>query len=69
LKATIQELSLRVPSFSITYLSLSEKLLHDFLTIRADYLVKIKNWSQKYPKTDLNDVDVESIKKQVDELL
>lgn len=69
LKATIEEFSLRVPHFSITYLSHFEKLPHDFLRIRADYLVKIKNWSQKYLRTDLAHVDVESLKKQIDELL
>jgi len=69
LKATIGELSLRIPLFSITYLSHFENLPPEFLKIRTEYLVKVKKWSQKYLKTDLCHIDAEGLKKQVDELL
>lgn len=69
LKGTIEELSLRVPLFSIIYLSHFENLPPEFLRIRTEYLVNLKNWSQKYLKIDLSHIDVGSLAKQVNELL
>ncbi len=69
IKATFEELSIRVPLFSIIYLSHFENLPPEFLKIRTEYLVNIKNWSQKYLKIDLFHIDVESLRKQVNELM
>lgn len=69
LKATIAELSFRLPLFSIIYMSHFENLPPEFLTIKTEYLVKVKNWSQKYLETDLSHIDVESLREQVNELL
>src|SRR4030042_1795525 len=69
LKGTIEELSLRVPHFSIIYLSHFENLPPKFLKIRTEYLVNIKNWSQKYLKIDLSHIDVDSLNKQVCDVL
>jgi hypothetical protein len=35
---------------------------------RVDYLVEIKNWAQKYLNPVLSNIDVESIKEQVDDI-
>lgn len=69
LKATVEELSQRLPLFSIIYLRHFEKLPHKFLKVRADYLIKLKNWSQKYFKADLKAINAENLKGYVDKLL
>lgn len=69
LKGTIEELTLMVPHFTIIYLNHFENLPPKFLKIRIEYLVNIKKWSQKYLKTDLSHIDVESLNKQVNDLI
>lgn len=69
LKATIEELSLRVPLFVIIYLSHFKKLPTDFLKARTDYLLHLKSWAQKYLGSDMSNIDVEKISEEVDDLL
>ena len=69
LKATIEELSLRVPLFVIIYLNHFRKLPTEFLKARADYLIHLKDWAQKYLGSDLSDIDVESISKDVEVIM
>jgi hypothetical protein len=69
LKATLEELSLRVPLFVIIYLNHFKKLPTSFLKVRADYLIHIKEWAQKYLGADLSNVDIETIGKDAEILM
>jgi hypothetical protein len=69
LRATIEELSLRVPLFVIIYLSHFDDLPTEFLKIRTDFLLHLKSWAEKYLNTDLSHVDLETISEEVDELV
>ncbi|GAJ07163.1 unnamed protein product, partial [marine sediment metagenome] len=39
-----------------------KRLPSGFLKIRADFLDKVKTWSQKYLKLDLSHIEINSIK-------
>lgn len=62
LKHTIEELALHVPLFVLIYMSHFEDLPPQFLKVKADYLVQLKNWAQNYLGLDLSQIDAEKIK-------
>ena len=65
LKSLIEELAMKVPFFTLIYLGHFKRLPSGFLKIQADFLDKLKTWSQKYFKLDLSHIDVNSIKEWV----
>lgn len=65
LKHLIQELALRVPHFTVIYISLFEKLPLSFLKVRVEYFAKIKDWAQNYLKLDFSEIDIQSLQEQV----
>jgi len=69
LKATLEELSLRVPLFVIIYLNHFKNLPKAFLKVRADYLINLKNWAQNYLGSELSELDVDKISKDVEFVL
>lgn len=66
LKHLIHELALRVPNFTVIYISHFEKLPSTFLKVRVEYLAKIKEWAQRYLKSDLSHLDIDGLKEQVE---
>ena len=68
LEATIEELSVKVPLFAIIYLSHFKNLPEEFLKPRTDYLHHLKKWAQKYLGSDMLNVNIEEISKEVDDL-
>jgi len=62
LKSLVEELAMRVPFFTLIYLGHFKRLPSGFLKIRADFLDKVKTWSQKYLKLDLSHIEINSIK-------
>jgi len=69
LKYLVHELALRVPNFTVIYISHFEKLPSNFLKVRVEYLAKIKDWAQKYLKSDLNYLDIDGLQEQVEFVL
>jgi len=69
LKHLIHELALRVPNFTVIYISHFENLPPTFLKVRVEYLAKIKEWAQRYLKSDLSHLDIKGLQKQVEFVL
>jgi|SRR3989339_94299 len=65
LKHLTHELALRVPNFTVIYISHFENLPPTFLKVRVEYLAKIKEWAQRYLKSDLGHLDIGGLQKQV----
>ncbi len=65
LKSLIEELAMRVPLFTVIYLHHFKNLPSSFLDLQADFLGKVKAWSQKYFKVDLSHIDIDHIKEWV----
>lgn len=65
LKSLIEELAMRVPLFALIYIGHFKRLPSGFLKIQADFLDKLKTWSQKYLKLDLSHIDINYIKEWV----
>ncbi len=65
LKHLVQELALRVPNFTVIYISHFEKLPSTFSKVRVEYIAKIKEWAEKYLKSNLSHVDVQALQEQV----
>lgn len=66
LRSLIGELAMRVPLFTLIYLMHFKKLPSGFLKVQADFLDKLKTWSQKYFNLDLSYVDINCIKEWVE---
>jgi hypothetical protein len=66
LKHLIHELALRVPNFTVIYISHFEKLPSTFMKVRVEYLAKIKEWAQRYLKSDLSHLDIDGLQEQVE---
>ena len=69
LEHLVHELALRVPNFTIIYISHFEKLPPKFLKVRVEYIAKIKEWAQKYLKSDLSHLDIDELQKEVEFVL
>ncbi len=69
LRHLIHELALRVSNFTVIYISHFENLPSTFLKVRVEYLVKIKEWAQKYLKSDLSHLDINGLQEQVEFVL
>lgn len=69
LKHVIHELALRVPNFTIIYISHFENLPPTFLKVRVEYLAKIKEWAQRYLKSDLSHLDIDGLQEKVEFVL
>jgi hypothetical protein len=69
LKHLVHELALRVPHFAVVYIRHFENLPSTFLKVRVEFLAKIKNWAQKYLKSDLSHLDINGLQKQVEFVL
>ena len=69
LKHLVHELALRVPNFTLIYISHFENLPSTFLKVRVEYLAKIKDWAQKYLKSDLSHLDINGLQEQVEFVL
>ena len=69
LKHLVHELALRVPNFTVIYISHFENLPATFLEVRVKYLATIKTWAQKYLKSDLTHLDIDGIQEQVEFVL
>lgn len=69
LKHLVHELALRVPNFTVIYISHFENLPSTFLKVRVEYLAKIKEWAQKYLKSDLSHLDIDGLQEQVEFVL
>lgn len=65
LKSLIGELAMRVPLFTLIYLSHFKRLPSSFLMVQADFLDKLKTWSQKYLKLNLNHIDTDRVKEWI----
>ena len=69
LKHLVHELALRVPNFTVIYISHFENLPATFLKVQVKYLATIKAWAQKYLKSDLTHLDIDGIQEQVEFVL
>jgi len=69
LKRLIHELALRVPNFTVIYISHFENLPSTFLNIRVEYIAKIREWAQRYLETDLSHLDIDGLQEQVEFVL
>lgn len=69
LKHLIHELALRVPNLTVIYISHFENLPSTFLKVRVEYLAKIKEWAQRYLKSDLSHLDIDGLQEQVEFVL
>jgi hypothetical protein len=64
LKHLVNELALRVPHFTIVYISHFKKLPVAMLKLKSDYLLKLQDWVSKY----LNLAHTQDIKSQLEEI-
>jgi len=69
LKHLVHELALRVPHFTVIYISHFENVPSTFLKVRVEFLAKMKNWAQKYLKSDLTHLDINGLQEQVEFVL
>lgn len=69
LKHLVHELALRVPDFTVIYISHFENLPATFLKVQVKYLATIKAWAQKYLKSDFTHLDIDGIQEQVEFVL
>jgi hypothetical protein len=69
LKYLVQELALRVPNFTVVYMSHFENLPTNFLKVRVEYIAKVKDWAKKYLKSDLKHIDIQGLQEEVEFVL
>jgi hypothetical protein len=62
LKHMIEEFALRIPYFTLIYLSFFNSLPTRFVDIKNDYLLRVKNWSLMYVGHDLSIINSEQRK-------
>ena len=60
LSSSLGELVLRAPYFVLIFLTHFKQLPSEFLKPHTQFLVRYKSWAEKYLKTDLSHVDIES---------
>jgi len=65
LKHLVNELALRVPHFTVIYISHFEKLPTTLLKVKAEYLLKIQDWFHKYINSDSSHLDITNQLEQV----
>jgi len=69
LKYLVQELALRVPHFTVIYVTHFENLPPSFLKVRVEYIAKMKGWAKKYLRSDLSHIDINGLQEQVEYVL